>query len=329
MTTVVVTGAGGYLGAAVTVAASRVATVRPVTRRPSPWLPGEVLLCDDLVAAAEAAVEGADAVVHLAGANEIASRDDPDGALAATARLARAVGEACRRQNVARLVYVSTIHVYGAALAGTAGISEELIPKPRSVYSITRLACEHLLASTVGDEALVVLRLSNAVGAPADSSIDRWSLLANDLCRRAAAGLPLELRTPGGQRDFIALSDVGRIVVAACYPERVDAGTYNLASGSTMTVAEMASLVAEESEKAGMGRPEIIGVHEGFPQMSHGQDRPQGRIGPVPTAAVDKRYRIDTSRLASSGLSAEVPLATAVAETLQMCRNQIGGWRSE
>lgn len=327
MATIVVTGAGGYLGGAVTVAASRVGTVRPVTRRPSPWLPGEELVLEDLVAAAEVAVEGADAVVHLAGANEIASNDDPDAALAATASTARAVGEACRRQKVARLVYVSTIHVYGALLAGKARITEEVIPAPRSAYSVARLACEHLLAATAGDDALVVLRLSNAVGAPADSSIDRWSLLANDLCRRAARGFPLELRTPGDLRDFIALGDVTRIVLAACCPERLDPGTYNLASGSTMTVAEMATLVADESEKAGMRRPGIIGVHDQSPRKVHGQGNLLDRVGLPPPAAVDERYRIDTSRLASRGLSAELPLRAAIAETLHMCRTWNEGWR--
>lgn len=328
MTKIVVTGAGGYLGAAVTVAASRVATVRSVARRPSPWLPGEVLVCDDLVAGAQAAVDGADAVVHLAGANEIVSRDDPDGALRSTAALARAVGEACRSRNVARLVYVSTIHVYGAELGG-GRITEESVLAPRSAYSITRLTCEHLLASTVGDDAVVVLRLSNAVGAPGDPAIERWSLLTNDLCRRAAAGLPLELRTPGELRDFIALADVSRIVLAACYPERLDSGTYNLASGSTMTVAEMATLVAEESEKAGMGRPEILGMLDRSPGISPRQGPPQGRIAPGPAPAVERRYRIDTSRLGSRGLSAEVPLGAAVAETLQKCRTWSRGAKRE
>ena len=257
MTRIVVTGAAGYLGGAVATAASAVGAVRAVLRRAAPWLPGVPMVCD-LAREADAAVEGADAVVHLAGANEVAAREDPDEALAATTAVARAVGEACRRQGVQRLVYVSTVHVYGSELAPGNTVTEDVIPAPRSAYSIARLACEHILASEIGDDRLAVLRLSNAVGAPADISVRRWTLLANDLCLRAARGRPLELRTPDQQRDFVAMTDVARIVLAACDPGLLDAGTYNLASGETMTVYEFARLVADQSDTEGMGRPQIV-----------------------------------------------------------------------
>ena len=309
MTRIVVTGAGGYLGGAVTTAASTVGAVRAVLRREAPWLPGVPLVCD-LLSDADAAVEGADAVVHLAGANEVVARRDPDQALAATTALARAVGEACRRQGVRRLVYVSTIHVYGSALAPGNTVTEDVIPAPRSVYSIARLACEHILASAVGDESLVVLRLSNAVGAPADVSVQRWTLLANDLCLRAARGLPLELRTPDQQRDFVGVSDVARIVTAACDPGLLDAGTYNLASGETMTVYEFARLVADQSEIEGLGRPQVV--------------LPPTVTDVAPHQAGVPRYRIDAGRLTSFGLVALTPLAGAVAETLRLCREAAG-----
>ncbi len=32
----------------------------------------------------------------------------------------------------------------------------------------------------------IVLRLSNALGAPADPGVNAWTLIANDLCRQAA-----------------------------------------------------------------------------------------------------------------------------------------------
>ncbi len=306
---IVVTGAGGYLGGAVTTAASTVGAVRAVLRRDAPWLPGVPRVCD-LLSDSDAAVEGADAVVHLAGANEVAARDDPDQALAATTALARAVGEACRRQGVRRLVYVSTIHVYGAGLAAGNTVTEHVIPAPRSAYSITRLACEHILASAIGDESLVVLRLSNAVGAPADISVQRWTLLANDLCLRAASGRPLELRTPDQQRDFVGVTDVARIVTAACDPGLLDAGTYNLASGETMTVYEFARLVADQSDIEGMGRPQIV--------------LPPTVTEVAPHQGGATRYRIDTRRLASFGLVTSTPLTEAVAETLRLCREAAG-----
>ena len=52
----------------------------------------------------------------------------------------------------------------------------------------------------------MILRLTNAVGAPADPSVDRWSLVANDLCPPGRADGRLALRSAGVQwRDFVAL----------------------------------------------------------------------------------------------------------------------------
>src|SRR3546814_9959550 len=59
---------------------------------------------------------------------------------------------------------------------------------------LARLASEHLLQS--GPDT-VVLRLTNAVGAPAHPSVDRWTLVAADLCRSAVSTGSSEERRVG------------------------------------------------------------------------------------------------------------------------------------
>ena len=77
-------------------------------------------------------------------------------------------------------------------------LDEHLRAEPRSAYAISRLACEHALAAALGpDTELVVLRLTNSVGAPADAAVDRWSLVANDLARQGARDGTLTLRSHG------------------------------------------------------------------------------------------------------------------------------------
>ena len=166
---VVVTGAGGYVGGRL-VAHLREAGVEvaPTARRPVPWLPDARPL--DLVADDAGALvglcEGRDAVIHLAGASEVRFGSDPDGALADTVVATRRLAEAARTAGVARMVFLSTFHVYGGRTdAGV--VHEGLVPEPRHPYAVARLAGEHLAAGA-GPDHVVTLRLTNSVGPPAD-----------------------------------------------------------------------------------------------------------------------------------------------------------------
>lgn len=305
MTVLAVTGAAGYIGGRVVAdAAGRGLPVRAVVTRDAPWLAGEVRTVGSLEGDADDAVGGADAVVHLAGANEVRAAADPDGALASTVAAARAVAGACARNGVRRLVYLSTFHVYGTAVAPGAVIDEDTDPHPRTAYAAARLACEDTVRARGGPE-VVVLRVTNAVGAPPDARVDRWSLLANDLCRQAVERGRLEVRSTGHQwRDFVALADVSRIVLAAA-GTAVEPGTYNLGSGRPTTVAHLAALVADAAEGAGRPRPAV----------TFGAEGPTGPEEP---------FRLSVDRLRRAGLAAGTPLEDAVAETLAFCAATLG-----
>jgi UDP-glucose 4-epimerase len=299
---VVVTGAGGYLGGRVVqeLACAEDRRVRAWSRRPAPWLPVPVEILDLAVDGTELdeLVRGADAVVHLAGSNEVVAADEPDRALADTTAAARHVADACATAGVSRLVYVSTVHVYGRALTPGATVTEDTVPAPHSAYAIARLATEHLVTAAPCDT--VVLRLTNGVGRPVAPDVDRWSLVANDLCRQAATTGTLRLRTDGMQwRDFVALEDVCRVIAASLDPNAVPAGTYNLGSGTSITVRDLAELVQSAVESTTGVRPPLH--------------------SPAPVAPPGPPYVVATDRLASLGLTAEVPIEAAIDETVRFC----------
>ena len=296
---IAVTGAGGYLGGRLVEAAPAGAEVRSLVRRPAPWLPGEVRVIGSLEQDAAAGLEGVDAVVHLAGANEVAAAADPDGSLAATVSAARAVARAAAANGVTRTVLVSTVHVYGEALRPGAVVDEDTRPEPLSPYATARLCAEHTMAEA-GAPGLVVIRLTNGVGAPADRRVDRWSLVANDLCRQAATGPVLQLKSSGHQwRDFVALADATRILLAAARGQ-VPPGMYNLGSGRPTTILELARLVSDAAVRAGLERPRVA----------------PGDGGPAEPA---EPYRVSVGRLAEQGWGATVPLAQALDETMRFC----------
>lgn len=298
---IAVTGAGGYLGSRLV--ASLAATDTPpraMVRTRLPWLGTPDQQVVDLLEPVDIvanALDGCDAVVHLAGHNEVVAARDPDRALAETLVATRHLTEASTAAGIERVVFVSTVHVYGDALRPGAHIDEDVAPAPRGVYAIARLAAEHLVA---GGPDPVVLRLTNAVGAPAHIDVDRWTLVAAELCRSAIETDELVLRSSGQQwRDFIGLTDVVRAVTRCADPGAVPAGTYNLASGRSTTVRDLAELIQDRVEARTGRRPNL---------------KAPERDGPDPQA-----YCIDPSRLAGLGITAEQSLADAVDEILELC----------
>jgi UDP-glucose 4-epimerase len=295
-----VTGAGGYLGSRLVADLHGSAPVRALVRSPIAWLATEDQRTVDLLSPVDevaAALSGCRTVVHLAGHNEVVAANDPDRALAETLVATRHVTEAAVAAGVDRIVFVSTVHVYGDRLAPGAVVDEDVPPAPRGVYAVARLAAEHLVA---GGPDPVILRLSNAVGAPAHAEVDRWTLVAADLCRSAVESDELVLRSTGQQwRDFIGLADVVSAIGASAEPTAVPAGTYNLSSGRSTTVRGLAELVQDRVEARTGHRPTL---------------KAPDRDGPDPAP-----YRIDPARLAATGVHSEQPLADAIDEIVDLC----------
>lgn len=304
---VLVTGAGGYVGGRL-VNAFRDAgwDVHAVVREPAPRLGVPETVCDLTEARSEAltaAGEGAETIVHLAGENELLAAREPAKALAATVVATERIAEACAAAGVKRLVYMSTVHVYGSRIAPGATLSEDMRVEPRSAYAISRLASEHV-AAALSDSAyeVVILRLTNSVGAPDDPEVDRWTLVANDLCRQGALNGRLELHSTGVQwRDFVPLRAVCAGIVAASHARDpvLPEGTYNLGSGRATTVRELAEMVSDAFEQ-------------------HTGERPPLRA-PEPTSDPPAPYHVSVQRAAQHGLRFDDPLRDAVAETVRFC----------
>jgi UDP-glucose 4-epimerase len=235
---------------------------------PAVWLPqaevSQIIWDDDRML--ERSCNNIDVVIQAAGMNAQECAADPVAAFAfngvATARL---VAAACRA-GVKKFIYLSTAHVYASPLEGI--ITEETCPRNLHPYATSHLAGEHavLSASQLGKIEGIVLRLSNAFGAPMHKDVNCWMLLVNDLCKQAVQTGRLVLQTSGlQQRNFIGLTEVCRVTehFSVGHSESEPAGVFNVGAGMSQSVLEMAQLIQKRCVQVLGFEPILQCVQEG------------------------------------------------------------------
>jgi UDP-glucose 4-epimerase len=150
------------------------------------------------------------------------------------------------RSGARRFVYLSSIHAYGSALVGDV---DDLTPAiPTTEYGRSRLRIEHDLAELANGSACqaITVRLTNSFGTPVHPRAETWNLLVHDLCRQAAESDTIMLRSDARTcRDVMALRDAVTVLKQVVESPDMTSGTYLLASGTTLSLADIASLVAQ------------------------------------------------------------------------------------
>lgn len=307
---VLVTGGFGYLGGRLAqFLASQpgyeiVLGSRGANEPPS-WLPHAkgVQTLWNSPSALEQICTGIDAVVHLAGMNAQDCVADPVGALEANAVATARILQAAIQKSVDRFIYMSTAHVYASPLVGA--ISETTCPVSLHPYATSHRAGEDVVraAHERGDIQGIVVRLSNAFGAPAHVDANCWMLLVNDLCRQAVQNRQVVLRSSGLQaRDFITLHDVSRALRHLLeLPESASGdGLFNLGSGTSLTVWEMTQRIARCC-------CETLGFNPGML-------RPEESLNEKTTL-----FQYDINKLAKTGFALTGDMDAEINQALRFC----------
>jgi UDP-glucose 4-epimerase len=267
---VLITGGIGFIGGRVAqslaVRGDITLTLGSRTVQESPyWLPSAQVVAMNWqsLQSLKLACDGIGTIVHLAGMNDIDCLRDPVAALEINALNTVRLMQAAKEAGVKRVVYFSTAHVYGPSLVGQ--IDEFTLPKGRHPYAASHRAAEDVvLAAANSNMDSIILRLSNGFGVPAHSAVNAWMLLVNDLCRQAVTLRSMTLRSSGLQRrDFITLQDVSRVVshMIDLPNSQICDGIFNVGSGKSLQVIEMAKLIQARCTEVLGFTPKIIRPH--------------------------------------------------------------------
>jgi GDP-4-dehydro-6-deoxy-D-mannose reductase len=253
---------------------------------------GDVLDAEAL----RAAVRGADAVVHLAAESSVAAswedafrswRVNVDG----TVNVLSAVQV---EQPRARVLFASTCEVYGNASRIPTPEDERFAPV--SPYAASKAAAE--LACGASGLDVVIARASGHEGPGRDDrfAIGSWTRQIARL--EAEGGGTLLVGDLSAERDILDVRDV-------CHAYRllldrsVPTGTYNVASGRTVTMADIVE--------------QLVSLARVPVQV----ERDESRVRPADVP----RLSGDPARLrAATGWEPDIPLERTLADTLEAAR---------
>jgi UDP-glucose 4-epimerase len=199
---------------------------------------GDILQTDIL----DGAMEGMDAVVHLAALWLLQCHEFPRAAFDVNIRGTFNVLEACVANKVERLVYSSSASVYGDAMEEP--MTENHPYNNWTFYGATKIAGEHMLKAYHRRYGLngVGLRYMNVYG-PRQDYRGTYVAVMMKILDNIDKGLPPVVYGDGSQcYDFIYVSDTARANVCALKSD-VPFGFYNVGRGVKTSIRELTELI--------------------------------------------------------------------------------------
>ncbi|MFD1772614.1 NAD-dependent epimerase/dehydratase family protein [Paenibacillus rhizophilus] len=188
---------------------------------------------------------GGDAVIHLAAANDIVSKDGREGIKLSLIGTKNVLDFAVNN-GIPQMIFFSTIQVLGSELQGL--ITETSAVRPENDYAANHAVAE-LYTEMYARKGLlraVSIRPTNVYGHFASPTINRWSLVPACFCREAFFNKTITIRSSGKQRrNFVSVESVAKATsaVLANFPASYDA--LNLGSPFHMTILEAAQCVKQ------------------------------------------------------------------------------------
>ncbi len=207
------------------------------------------------------AVQGADAVVHLAAiVGDPACARDPAQAHATNVDGSRAVVEAAVTSGVARFVFASTCSNYGRMDDPSVPVDESGELRPVSLYAEQKVGIEEmLLGGAAGEVAVTCLRFATVYGVSARM---RFDLTVNEFTRDLWADRALEVFGEQFWRPYIHVRDAAAAVrlVLESPVESVAGQVFN--AGTTSENYRKVDLCELIQPRAGRGQVSYVSRHE-------------------------------------------------------------------
>jgi nucleoside-diphosphate-sugar epimerase len=217
----------------------------------------------DVRSVAPEALDGADAVVHLAAlSNDPLGALSPELTLEINYRASEGIARAAREAGVPRFVFASSCSMYGAAADGLPRTEESPLA-PLTAYAESKVRSEEALRTLATDSfSPVFMRNATAYGVSPRLRLD---IVLNNLAAWAHTTGKIRILSDGTPwRPLVHIRDISRATIALLEAPReaVHAESFNIGhDADTYQVRELAEIVRDASdgcevEIAGAGDPD-------------------------------------------------------------------------
>lgn len=270
--------------------------------------------------AVKSAVQGVEAVVHLAA---LLHTVNPPVSLRDTYERINVHGtativDAAIRANVNRLVFFSTIAVYGYATGQI--LTEDTPPQPETFYAQTKLAAERIVLNAKrldGQPLGTVLRLGAVYGARIKGNYRR-------LLRSLAHRRFIPIGDGRNRRTLIYDKDVANAaVLAMCYPAAAGQ-IYNASDGQFHTLNKIITTMCDSLGRTPPHMSLPVGPARFLAGIVEDAVRLVGRQSPIGRTTIDKyteEIKVDSRRIQTElGFVPRIDLAAGWKETIEEMR---------
>ena len=241
---ILVTGASGFIGRALVRHLARVGHRVTALSRQSLALSG--VRCIGIAdytdpAALTPLLAGQDVVIHLAA---LAHRrgEQASTAFDGNVRATAALAQACRQAQVQRLVFISSIGVYGRPRT-IAPFTEDTPFAADEPYAASKIACEQVVQQELADRDWVIVRPPLVYGPDAPGNFGQ-------LQRAVARGLWLPLGRATPLRSFVGLDNLVDFIALCAVHPAVRQQTLVVADGEDVSTADFIRAIGHA-----LGRP--------------------------------------------------------------------------
>lgn len=255
MKRVLVTGTSGFIGSRLAIRLAQAGChVIATARTPSADLEKQLGLRVEPLDVLDPAIARrgieADALIHCATANDIASRDFGTG-VNLSVNGTRNVLELALHNGIREVQFLSTLQVYGTELEGE--ITEHTPPRCETPYALNHLLGEEVcrMYARVHPLDIDLVRPANVYGVPDASTVNRSTLVPMCFVKEALTTGKLCLRSSGRQqRNFVSTDEVADAALhLLAHPFGAGAHVVNVGSHWLASIRSIAEMVAAAYEQ--------------------------------------------------------------------------------
>ena len=227
-----------------------------------------------------------DIVIHLAAKISVSqSILNPSETFEVNVDGTKNVLEACKKNNIKKIIIASSAAVYGEGSSGMK-LKENTKTDPISPYGKSKLIMEQEIEKNLlkyNKLDCIILRFFNIFGVGQTSE---YAGVITKFVKRISSDEPLEIFGDGMQtRDFVSIHDIVESVNAAI--KNGKNGTYNIASGKAITINKLAEFMISLSGK----NLEIHHISEKHGDIRHSEadiSLAREKIGYLPKLKLDE-----------------------------------------